>query len=239
MSGAHYFFKGFSLITKPGIRLFVIIPLIINIVLFSALTYLGWLQFATIDAIVKSWLPDYLVWLHWLIWPLFFLTVVLVVFFTFTWVTNFISAPFNGLLAEAVEQHLTGKILPPTPWHKVMTDLPTTLWGEIAKLFYNLLWLIPLTLLNFIPVINLFSPFFWFIFSAWMMTLQYADYPLGNHSLKPKAQRRLLRSKLFKSLEFGGITLLATMVPGLNFLVVPVAVAGATCMWIEEFHPSS
>ena len=58
--GFNYLTKGFSLMTKPGVRLWVILPLLLNILLFISLTGLavsyfsGWL-----DALI-GWLPSWL-----------------------------------------------------------------------------------------------------------------------------------------------------------------------------------
>ncbi|MCA4079158.1 sulfate transporter CysZ, partial [Pseudomonas kurunegalensis] len=36
------------------------------------------------------------------------------------------------------------------------------------------------------------------------------------------------------SLGFGGITYLALMIPGVNVVMMPAAVAGATLFWVRE-----
>lgn len=55
LSGALYFLRGVRLIFAPGIRAYVIVPLAVNIVLFSALIYFGTGQFQTL----LDWLlPD-------------------------------------------------------------------------------------------------------------------------------------------------------------------------------------
>ncbi|MFP3499407.1 sulfate transporter CysZ, partial [Pseudomonas sp. SIMBA_059] len=38
----------------------------------------------------------------------------------------------------------------------------------------------------------------------------------------------------WQSLGFGGITYLALMIPGVNVLMMPAAVAGATLFWVRE-----
>ena len=45
ITGASYFFRGLSLISKAGIRKFVIVPLIINVIIFSVLIAYGYQQF--------------------------------------------------------------------------------------------------------------------------------------------------------------------------------------------------
>ncbi|MCA4079437.1 hypothetical protein LD001_29955, partial [Pseudomonas kurunegalensis] len=38
----------------------------------------------------------------------------------------------------------------------------------------------------------------------------------------------------WQSLGFGGITYLALMIPGVNVVMMPAAVAGATLFWVRE-----
>jgi len=245
-TGFYYFLLGFSLIFKKGIRHFVFIPLLINTLLFSGLIYYAMLSYENIIAGLKAWLtlPDWLDWLtpivgsiEWLILPLFLITLAVFVFSAFSIVATWISAPFNGILAEAVEIHLTGEVLPSTPFSLlgVIKGIFISIGTEIQKILYYLQWVILLIIISFIPIINIISPILWFIFWAWMLVVQYADYPMGNHGLKPKAQRKLLGKKRFRSLQFGTASLITTLVPALNFIVIPVAVTGATALWVGEF----
>jgi CysZ protein len=239
LSGINYFIKGFSLIFKPGIRQWVLIPLLINIFLFNLLIYLGWLQFQTVIEIVmpqlQSWLPAWLIEaLRWLILPLFIVIALIVVFFTFTFLANLIGAPFNGLLAAAVEKHLMGKAVesPSEPWYKLMIWI---IWSPIEKLLYYLRWAIVLLIVSLIPVINIVSPILWFLFGAWMFSLEYANAHGENHGYKAPAIRKILAKKRLLVLGFGSSVFVAMLIPVVNFLVMPVAVAGATCMWVYEF----
>ncbi|MOA66565.1 putative sulfate transport protein CysZ [compost metagenome] len=43
-----------------------------------------------------------------------------------------------------------------------------------------------------------------------------------------------LRAKRWQSLGFGAATYAALLVPGLNILLMPAAVAGATLFWVRE-----
>lgn len=233
--GFFYFIKGFSLIRQPGIRRFVYVPLLINILLFSALIYYSWQQITVIMQAVQNMLPAWLVWLQGVLWVSFLAVILIAVFLTFTLIANLIGAPFNSLLAEGVEKRLTGQQIPIMSWRQIGLDLLPMAWREIKKLFYYLFWVVSLTILTFIPPLTLIAPVLWFGFSAWMLALQYIDYPMANHWIKPAHQRRLLAKKRMIALGFGSGALLTMMVPVVNFLVMPVAVAGATCLWINEF----
>ncbi|PZW45756.1 hypothetical protein F477_04392, partial [Pseudomonas sp. URIL14HWK12:I3] len=42
------------------------------------------------------------------------------------------------------------------------------------------------------------------------------------------------REKRWQSLGFGGVTYLALLIPGVNVVMMPAAVAGATLFWVRE-----
>ena len=68
--------------------------------------------------------------------------------------------------------------------------------------------------------------------------MEYADYPMGNHELDFKSQLAYLKRRRMLSLGFGATVTMALLVPLLNFLVMPAAVAGASKMWVEELSAS-
>jgi CysZ protein len=237
LSGFGYLPAGFKLLLRPALWPYLLLPLSINVLVFGLLLWLAADQFgALVDTLLPS-LPEWLAWLAWLLWLLFVLVAAMIIFFTFSVVANIIASPFNGLLAEAVERLLTGQAPPPSGslW-QALRETPQAVADELRKLGYYAVWALPLLLLFVIPVVNLAAPLLWALFSAWMLALQYLDYPLGNHGLRFKAQRQRLRSKPMLGLGFGGAVLLATLVPLLNLIVMPAAVAGATRLWVEQLR---
>jgi len=168
---------------------------------------------------------------------LFAISYLLIVFYLFALLANIIAAPFNGLLAEKVELYLCNDTLlqENTSFKKIIKDLPHMMGSEIYKLIYFLLRALPLLILFVIPGINVVAPFVWFAFSAWMLSLEYLDYPLGNHDILFKQTRSLVKTQRIKCLGFGGIISAFTMIPIVNFFVMPVAVAGATAFYVDTF----
>lgn len=219
--------SGFGLIFKSGIRRYVIIPLLINTALFGGAIYILYQQ---VDIWLEKLLPGWLYWLEWLIVPLFFLTIVLIVFFSFTLVANLISAPFNSYLSASVEQKLTGSKPENMVNEPVWKTVVRTVRAEIRKTVYFLLWLIPLALLTIIPVINVAAPFAWFLFAAWSFSIEYMDSPLGNRGMLFEEIRAYSRKNRMRSLGLGTGVFVMTSIPVLNFLAMPVAVCAATKM---------
>jgi CysZ protein len=235
ISGPGYLLQGVRLITRPGLRRFVLTPLLINILVFSGAIWYGVDRFESFLVWMQSKIPSWLEWLGWVLWPLFVLTLVILVFYSFTLVANLLAAPFNSLLAEKVELHLTGRPLSSGGgWKKALIELVPTLIDELKKILFAIALAIPFLILFLFPGINLAAPFLWFLYTSWIFTLEYSDYPMGNHGLVFREMRARLRKKRVMGLGFGAATAGLTMVPVLNFIAMPSAVAGATAMWVGE-----
>nr|WP_087017035.1 sulfate transporter CysZ [Thaumasiovibrio subtropicus] len=241
MSGFQYFLKGFSLATLPGIRRFVILPLVVNLFLFGVAFYF---LFSTLseklNSLILSWLPEMLHFLSFIIEPLAFIAILVVFAYFFSTIANLIAAPFNGLLAEQLEAKLTGKPLPNESLKDLLKDLPRIIKREWQKLAYYIPKAIGLLLLLLIPAIGQTAgPVLWFLFSGWMMAIQYLDYPFDNHKVPFREMRDQLASPYSTSISFGTCVLLCTMIPVLNLVVMPVAVCGATALWVDKYKAES
>jgi CysZ protein len=219
---------------RPRLRSFVAVPLLVSSVLFSTALWWASREFDGLMQKLVGYLPAWLSWLTWLLWPLFAIVILIVIFYTFSLVANLIASPFNGLLAERVEDLARpGRARTATgPLWKEIALAPV---AELKKLLYFVVWAVPLLVLFIIPTVNAAAPFIWMAFSAWMLALQYADYPMGNHGIRFKEQRRLLADQRLLVFGFGCGVLLVTLIPVINFLAMPAAVIGATLLWVEEF----
>ncbi len=235
--GASYIWRGLGLIRKPQIRRFVVIPLLINIVLFSA----GIVCFAWgIDYVLDSLLPGWLSWLRYLLWPLFAVASLVIVFYGFSILANLVASPFNGFLAAAVERHLTGQTNDvPFSWPALGREVVRTVGAELRKLAYFALWAVPCLVLFIIPGINVVAAPLWFLFGAWMMAIEYVDCPLGNHGQPFPAVKHRMRERRKLALGFGTMVMALTMIPIINFLAMPAGVAAATALYLDNLAPQS
>lgn len=230
--GFGYIFTGLSLITQRGIRPFVLVPLMINIVLFSGGI---WLAKSQLEYWMARLLPGWLTWLEWLLWPIFAVLIFFVVFYVFAIVANILAAPFNSVLAEKVEARLNGQPIPDFAGYQSLPALITrTFRSELSKLWYMGKWFVLLLILTVIPGVNILAPIAWTLFGAWMLAIEYADYPMGNHNLFFRDELAVLKKNRAEALGFGWLLSLMTAVPVLNFLSMPVGVAGGTAMWVKQ-----
>lgn len=233
----HYLMEGFRLLREPGVRAYVIVPLTINITLFSGALWWAYQQIGRFDAFLMESLPSWLDWLSWLIWPFFFLLAVLIVFYGFSLLANLIAAPFNGFLAEKVEQLVSGEAPPEQfDWKELLLIVPRSILRELLKLAYYLPRLLGVFILTLIPTVNVVAPLLWFALGAWMMTIQYIDYPIDNHQLGFAKVKQGARVRRATSFGFGGSVTLCTMLPVINLVIMPAAVCGATVWWVRELR---
>jgi len=247
IAGFQYFLKGFSLIRTPGIRRYAVIPLLINAILFIGalwfgISYIGGLiesmqpEVNADSAFYMRWLGTLMAWAGWVLIPLFVLIFMAVTFYSFTLIANLIGAPFNSLLAEKIEDHLAGvSTVSSSNMLSMIKDIGGSFASEFRKLLYFALRAIPLLILFFIPGINVIAGLFWFLFSAWMLSIEYSDYPMGNHAIRFPHQRLTLKGNRMFALGYGTGVTIATMIPIVNFVVMPAAVAGATAMWVDHW----
>ena len=238
LSGARYLIKGTRLLARPELRRFIVVPILINITVFTAAIWLGTIYFETmLDRIMPESSQWWFESVRTIGWILFGVIILLITFFTFTVIANIIGAPFNGLLAEIVEEQLAGKRPGENEGVRqfISTIIPS-IANELKKLFYFTVSGVAIFLIFLIPGLNIISPLVWIIFTSWMLALEYIAYPMENHNIYFSRARKELKGKKSITLGFGLTVMLATAIPLINFFVMPSAVAGATAMWLDRLQ---
>jgi CysZ protein len=230
MLAAGYLFQGFKLLGNPGLRQYILIPILINLVLYSAGLLLG---YYFVDELINQFIPGWLQWLRWLLWPLFFISFFIIGFFTFTLLANLLASPFYGRLSAKTLAIITGQTI-------AIAEQPVSnvMLAELNRAAYFAIRALPLLLLSVIPGINVLAPFLWAIFGAWGMVLEYMAYPLENKGLLFSEQKQLIKSIRTGALSFGGLAAAGLSIPLLNIIVAPAAVIGAT-IYLHEMGKDS
>ncbi len=232
--GVTYALEGFKLIRQPELRVFVIAPIIVSLLIYCIVGYFSISYFGPVTNYLMGFLPDW-EWLIWLIQSVLFISLLLIAALTFTLITNLLAAPFLSLLAEKTECFVTGQpISTEDGWIAILKSIHTSLGREIRKLLYYLPRLLLVFILTFIPAVNAFSPLLWFLFGAWMMSVQYLDYPIDANQLKFTALKQHLDNHRAPTLAFGAVITIMLTIPLFSIIVIPAAVAGATAFWVKE-----
>ena len=234
-TGAGYFLRGLTMTFQPGLRRFVLIPLIANIVLFSLM---GWLLYGLIVDFYEAAMltvPEWLQFLSWIITPLLWLIGGLM--------TGYVSTLIVLMLTTFTHCSLkkSRRPSPVNPFPHWMGSLqrcsrcPGPVSGT-AQVLYYVPMAIGVLILTIVPLFNAFGPwpgFYW----ARGRCLQFVDYPMDNHRLAFRDVRDACAARRLSTIGFGGTVAFFTGIPLLNLIVIPAAVIGATLLWCEELRP--
>lgn len=237
ISGFGYFFRGMGLLTQPGLRRFVVIPLLANIAVFALMAgaiYQGMsgLYVEYTSNIVGDW-----EFLTWIVTPFIWLFGTLLSGYVSVFIVLFLTSPFHGLLAERVEEHVTGEsIANEASALQTVLAIPRGFLREIQKIMHYVPMALLVLVISFIPGINIVAPFLWIFLGAWMMSLQFLDYPMDNHRLPFSDVREACSARRSTSITFGAVIAFVSGLPILNLILIPAAVAGATLLWCEELR---
>ncbi len=230
LAGANYLIEGFRLITHPRLRLFILIPALINLAFFVIITTVFVQRFDSLLTYMMDWLPGFLEFIAWIVGIILALFILLIYGYSFSAFTNLIAAPFYGVLAEKTENLVRGENIES---ESLVQLIPRTLFRELTKFWYFLWRSLLILILTFIPPIG---PVIGALWGMWCMSIQYGDYAADNHQLSFSELRSRLGSRLFTSMGFGGAVMLGMMIPIVNIIVMPAAVVGGTLFWIKELE---
>lgn len=239
-----YLKQGLTLARSPGLRPYVIVPMVFNVLVFGGLYYLsgqwiaGWIADAT-----AGWNFDgNLSFLNGAISFLVGAAVVLVWILllgllasVFTLGVQLLAAPFMGFLAEKVDVRISGR---PMPEESIGAMTVRVFKRELRKTWYWLwravLILLVVLVIYFIPVVNVLASAVWFLWSGWLLGMQYIDYAADNRQVPFTVMLERLKTKRWLVLTFGSVILGLTMLPLVNLVIMPVAVIAGTLVWVHE-----
>ena len=236
LSGPRHMLAGFRLLLRPGVRGFMLIPLLGNTLFYSLAAGAA---FWGLDSALDRWLPANVEWLRWLLFPLLAILLLVAALFTFTLVANLILAPFNGLLSEHVERSLTGQAAR-APDETVLAAMRRSLRQALRRLGYVAVRMLGVFLLGLTPVVGLIALPLGLLLGAWFLALEFSDNPLGNWGWDFERQKQLMRTHRAGFIGFGLTAMGLSLIPILNFAVIPAAVAGMTayCLQLRASEPA-
>jgi len=227
-----YLGKGLRLLFHPRLRGYVILPILINTIVLIAVVMTASKFFSGVTAWLVSYLPSWLSWLHWLIYAMFILAILLLALYSFTFLANLISAPFNTLLALKTQRLLYPEIALQSQF--IWYEMLYTIKMQCRLLLYFLPRALVCGILFLIPILQIAAPFAWLYLNAWFHGLLYLDYPAETHYFSFSALQRFARQHRSDILQLGSSTLLLNFIPGINLVIMPAAVIGATILLAES-----
>lgn len=241
--GLTYVFAGarFVYFRHPGLIRYWIIPILISI---FAIAGAAWASWTYSEAIIDTVWPEpdgdgffssMLRGIHNVLEVIVSAIVWFTSLFLVLALSNVIAAPFNDALSEAVERLETGAQGSPFSLSAVLKDTGRTVWLELTKLIVFVGVMGPLLCCGFtIPVIGqLAYPTIGFLFTSLYLSMDYIDWPACRHKKSSGYRWAFLKTRFSAAFGFGTGVFLLLMIPGLNLLFMPAAVAGGTLLFLD------
>lgn len=223
--------------SKPRLVLYMLIPFLINVMVFVGVVYLGLDFFGSTAA---AYIPQGEAWywtlLSWLFWVIAVLLTVILVFFSFTVVGNLIASPFNDLLSERTEALLTGSDIDEAfSWRQFFSDAGKSILMEARKMWVFVLVMLMILPLNLVPGIgNAVYTMLALGLTLFFLCVEYLSFVMVRKHQFFQEQRQFIFSRKFLMLGFGCGVLAVLAIPLFQFFCIPLAVIGATRLWCDE-----
>jgi CysZ protein len=228
-AGFTAFVDGYRAVMSPGVKRYLFVPALISTVIIGGGLFAAYGYVQDAANWVADFLPSWLDWLQVIVAPILYTLGFLASVWLFGFVAVVVSGPFMGPLSVRIETLETGSAV--SDESSLAATIGHTIKREAQKLWYILPRLLGLLLLSLIPVLNLIAPAAWLLFGAWSMAIQFGDYPAENRKQPLQSTFALLRNNRAAALGFGACVTVTMSIPLVNFVVVPIAVAGGTLLW--------
>lgn len=159
------------------------------------------------------------------------LTIVVLGLILYKHIIMALSAPFMSPVSERIEAHFSG-VQPSELHHHRTTSFSNQLWRgiriNIRNLGKELLFTIPILLLSFIPIINIFTTVLLFLIQAYYAGFGNIDYTLERHYNYKDSIDFVRKNKGF-AIGNGVVFMLFLMIPVVGvILVLPFSVTAAS-----------
>jgi CysZ protein len=146
---------------------------------------------------------------------------------------NLLASPFHDALAARVEQLVTGAVVEETASGigGLVREAGRAIREELRRMAYFLALTLPLLLAGwFVPGAQLVAGPAIMAITIFFLPLDYASYTLDRRRVSFPEKRRWLFAHKPVMVGFGVAAFLICMVPGLNFLAMPILVVAGTLL---------
>ncbi|KAA1242850.1 EI24 domain-containing protein [Aquimarina sp. RZ0] len=230
IDGIKAYFGGFGLISKLGLWKYFAIPILISFITGILFFALAWFLSEPLgNFIARIW-----------IWELGsetvaviskYLSILLILaigLVLYKHIVMALSAPFMSPVSEKVELHLTGNHNHSHRQTSFRQQLMRGIRINVRNLLRELLFIIPLVLLSFIPVIGIVATILIFIVQAYYVGFGNMDYTMERH-FKYKESIQFVRKYRGTAIGNGIVFMLMLFIPVIGFIItLPISVVAAS-----------
>ncbi len=231
--GVQAYFEAFALMSKLNLWKYFAIPILISIATAIAIALSAYGLSDNITDYIFSLIPwSSATWIKTFSEIIIALIIIALGLIVYKHIIMALSAPFMSPVSEKIEAHLLGE-----KRTQRQSSFQQQLWRGIRlntrNLFMELLLTIPILLLKFIPVVNIFSTLLLFMVQAYYAGFGSMDYTLERH-FGYKESLQFVRQHRGLAIGNGIMFLLMLVIPVVGIIIVlPYAVTAASIRTVE------
>ena len=238
-TGLAFFRSGVSTVVgQPHLWPYVFIPVILTLSALVAAVLGSWSLIDWLTASLWAAAAGSTGW-AWLLWAIRWmvrLTLLLGLSLAAYLVAGLVAVPFNDRLSDEIERQVLGPVEEPFDLSVLVGDLLMSLRHTLASLLLWATLMVLLFLLNLVPGVGSVLSTLGSLSVSWLLLARETmDGCMSRRRLAFLHKLRVVRANLWLCLGLGFGAWLCMWVPLMNFLVLPMAVAGGTQMfcWLE------
>lgn len=238
LSGIQSYFGAFGLISKLKLWKYFAVPMFISFLTAFVIGVTAYTFSDTIgNFISKIWIWDWgketFASIGNFIGGLIIIVIGLILF---KHIIMALSAPFMSPVSEKIEAHLTGN----SKHSHRKTSFSEQLWRGIRvngrNLCMELIFTMPILLLKFIPIVNIFSTILLFLVQAYYAGFGNMDYTLERH-FKYHDSVKFVKNNRGLAIGNGMVFMLFLLIPVIGvILVLPLSVTAASVKTVEALQ---
>jgi CysZ protein len=236
MRGARYALAGVRLVAfQPSLWGYLVAPVSIMLLLFFGGAFFAWHGIGL--ALGMLWTPGAGASAMWAgAWWLLGIFVKLMAVGTLAlglyFTAGLIATPFNDRLSEHVETSVLGPYEEPFSWRVLVTDLLISVTHSVVSLTIWITVMVFSFVLNLIPGIGSVASFvIGTVATAMFLSREAADGCMSRRRMSFGHKFRVVMQHSSLFFGFGVVASCMLWIPFLNFLLLPMAVAGGTLMY--------
>ena len=235
--GIRNYFKATSFIFKNNLAWTFLIPIALNIILFTV----GYTVISNFIDYSQDFLFDWINIeesgvLHSLISGVVSVFFNLLFFILFAFLSGYvviiIMSPIFSYLSEKTEKILTGNVYK-ADFFQVIKDILRGVFIALRNLFIELLFVILMFFASFIPVIGWLSPIVLFFISAYFYGFSFIDYINERQQLSIKESIVNIKQNKGIAIGVGSVFAISLLIPGGSFISIFVSIVSVVAAVIS------
>jgi CysZ protein len=225
-TGFSTYFQAFGFIQTHGLWKYIIVPALINLLLFIGASVLVW----NYTGLLSNWLIDLTgvdtvagttgSVLEWVVTALIKLISFFIYFKLYRYAVLFLSAPALALIAEKTQEILTG-ISHPLQAGQLLKDVVRGLGITLKNLIKELAFTLPLYLLSLVPLLTPFTTLAILLIESYFVGFSMIDYRNEFRRLSARESNYIIKKHRGLAIGNGLAFNLLLLIPLLGVLLAP------------------